>query len=42
MTYAAIGGTLYAHRYDVSYHFQTRLDPPQGATIDQVEWFVIE
>ena len=42
MTYAAMGGTLYATAIDFSHYFQTRLDLPQGATIDQVQWFVID
>jgi hypothetical protein len=42
MTYAAIGGTLYATAIDTSYYFQMRLDLPQGAAINQVEWFVID
>ena len=42
MTFAAQGGTLYATAIDPTYTFQTRLDLPQGATITQVTWYVID
>lgn len=42
LTYAAIGGTVYATALELSFGFEKRLDLPQGAVIDQVEWFVID
>ncbi len=42
MTYAAMGGTLYATALDSSYYFYTRLDLPEGAVINEVRWFVID
>ncbi len=42
MTYAAMGGTLYATAIDSSYYFYTRLDLPEGAVIDEIRWYVID
>lgn len=42
MTYTALGGTLYANTIDSSYYFQTRLDLPDGATINEVQWILID
>jgi hypothetical protein len=42
MTYAAIGGTLYATAIDSSYYFATRLDLPDGAIIKEIDWYVID
>lgn len=42
MTYAAIGGTLYATATASSYYFYTRLDLPEGAVINEVRWFLID
>ncbi len=42
MTYAAMGGTLYATAIESSHYFHKRLDLPQGATITRVDWYVID
>jgi hypothetical protein len=41
-TYVAIGGTVYATAFDPGYGFEKRLDLPQDAVINQVEWFVVD
>jgi hypothetical protein len=42
MTYTNVGGMVYATAFAASNRFMKRLDLPQGAVIDQVEWFVID
>jgi hypothetical protein len=42
MTFAASTGSLYATAIDPGSYFYNRLDLPQGATITQVYWYLID
>jgi hypothetical protein len=42
LTYATVGGSVYATSLYTGYPFHKRLDLPQGAVINQVEWFVVD
>ncbi|GEM_PF-5302380 len=42
MTYTCDGGTLYATTLDPSHSFGARLDLPQDALVDQIDWYVID